>query len=393
MISVEEAKSDLLKNTDRLKRTCLVEVKNSLDYFSADNIYSPFDLPQFNQSNVDGYAVKTNSENKWKVVSELKAGAGKKFKLKDNEAVRIFTGAAVPSESDFVIMQEMVERKGKIISIAENNFKEGEQIRLRGSQIKKGVLAIKSGTLITPGAAGFLSMLGFSKVKVYDKPSVTIIITGNELITPGRSIKYGKVYDSNSAILLSALQQMGLKPKSVYFVRDNKSKIKKQIFDSLSQTDLTLISGGVSVGSYDFVNEIMKELKVREIFYKVAQRPGKPLFFGRKNNSYIFGLPGNPSSVLTCFYEYVYPFLRKVQGFENYFLETKYLKLQKEIHKNFNLSNFLKAKINKDKIEPLDGQQSYILKSFAEADSLIYLPAEKKFTAKGEAVEVHVFPD
>ena len=185
---------------------------------------------------------------------------------------------------------------------------------------------------------------------------------------------------------------MGLKIRKTIFIKDIKSILKKQTEELINESDLILISGGVSVGMYDFVNEVLEELGIRKFFYKVAQRPGKPLYFGKADNSYVFGLPGNPASVFTCFYEYVYPLLRKLQGFSDHFLPAVKLQSENEINKSFNLGNFLKARATGNGVESLEGQASYILRTFAEADCLIYLPADKSKVKKGEDVEVHLLP-
>ncbi len=314
------------------------------------------------------------------------------MKLKKGEAARVYTGAMVPENADCVIMQEKVTAKGKQISVNDFEPSHGEFIRLKGSQVKCGELALPKDTYISPAVAGFLSAMGIEKVKVYRKPKVSVIITGSELVSPGKKLKTGKVYDSNSFILESALRKMYLNADRVIFIKDNKKKLKKAVSECLLQSDVIFISGGVSVGKYDFVNEVLDELGTNKLFYKVAQRPGKPLYFGKNNDTYILGFPGNPSSVLTCFYEYAYPLLRKIQGFENYFIEQKKMILLKELTKNFSLSNFVKAKTSSNGVEPLEGQASYILKSFAEADCFIYLDQETKQVEAGEEVEVHLFP-
>ncbi|MDQ3020689.1 MAG: molybdopterin molybdotransferase MoeA [Bacteroidota bacterium] len=392
MITVEEAKSILIENSFKLNKTRNKKIKDSLNYFLAEDIFSPLDLPPFNQSNVDGYAVNFSGAFNWKVIDEIKAGDKAKLKLKESQAARVFTGAVVPEGADCVIMQERIEVDRNNISTNNFEFSQGEFIRLKGSQIKKRELAILKNILITPAVIGFLSTLGIEKITVYKKPVINLIITGNELQTPGKKLKSGKIYDSNSFILNSALMQMNLKPNKFFFLKDNKNKLKKTVSECFDDSDVILISGGVSVGKYDFVNEVLEELNAEKLFYKVSQRPGKPLYFGKKHGTYIFGLPGNPASVLTCFYEYVYPLLRKLQGYENYFLNQINLPLLKDLSKHFKLSNFLKAKIKANGVESLDGQPSYIIKSFAEADCFIYLPLETEFVKEGETVEVHLFP-
>ncbi|MBA3706069.1 MAG: molybdopterin molybdotransferase MoeA [Bacteroidetes bacterium] len=392
MITVEEAKSILIENTFKLIKTSNRKVRNSSGYFLAEDIFSKLDLPPFNQSNVDGYALKFSDANQWTVIEEIKAGDSPDIKLKSNEAARIFTGAVVPDGADCVVMQEEVHVNKDKISLGEKIPAKGEFIRSKGSQIRRGELAIKQNTMITPAVSGFLSALGIDRIKVYRKPVVYLIITGNELQSAGTKLSPGKVYDSNSYILESALEQMNIKAKKIIVVKDKKKKLLKIISQCLPKADLILISGGVSVGKYDFVNEVLEKLGTKKLFYKISQRPGKPLYFGMNGAAYIFGLPGNPASVLTCFYEFVYPLLRKMQGYDKYFLEKKKLPVLRELHKTFRLSNFLKGRTLLNSVEPLGGQASYILKSFTDADCFIYLPLDTSHVNAGEEVEVHILP-
>ena len=392
MITVEEAKSIVIGSTVKLNKSFTRKINTCSGYFTSENIHSPLDLPPFDQSNVDGYVTVFSSSNSRKIKGEIKAGDNPKIKMKSGECVRIFTGAVVPKGSDFVVMQEDVIRNQNRMMLNDVNALNDNLIRKRGSQIKKGELAVLKGTYINPAVSGFLAALGIEKVKVFRKPEISLLITGNELQTPGEKLKFGKVYDSNSFIISSALEKMGLYTRDTIFNKDEKDTLKKNVSELLELSDVILISGGVSVGKYDFVNEVLDELGVKRLFYKVSQRPGKPLYFGRKDSTYIFGLPGNPASVFTCFYEYVYPMLRKLQGFSDLFLQVRYLNAVNEINKKFKMANFLKAKTSGSLVESLEGQESYILRTFAEADCFIYLPADKFTVRKGEEAEVHMFP-
>ena len=155
---------------------------------------------------------------------------------------------------------------------------------------------------------------------------------------------------------------------------------------------MLLISGGISVGDYDFVHDVLKENNTTTLFYKVTQKPGKPLFFGKNKNTFVFGLPGNPAAALTCLYEYVFPALRKMQGKETLFLRSVQLPLLKDINKKKGLAHYLKAEVKPNGVMPLGGQESFIMKSFAYADAFIYLPLEKENVQAGELVEVHLLP-
>ena len=396
MITVEEAKAILNKNVFALSGKEKIKIGDSLGYLLAEDIYAPIDLPPFDQSNVDGYAVQLSSSqlNSWNVVAEIKAGDNTMLELNEGEAARIFTGAAVPKGSDLVIMQEHIVREENKIQIMEPlSLNKGEQIRRTGAQIKKGELAMSKGTVLNPSCISFLNGLGFPELLVFSKPKIALIITGNELQQAGSDLETGKLYESNSSALKCALQSMGLNFNRIIFVKDDKKSLANAVADGLSNTDLLLISGGISVGDYDFVKEVLSENGTATLFYKVAQKPGKPLFFGKNENTFIFGLPGNPASALTCFYEYVYPALRKMQGRSTIFLNKLQMPSVKGISKKRGVANFLKAKTAHGCVEALDGQESFMLKSFAASNAFIYLPSEKENVLIGETVEVHLLPE
>jgi molybdopterin molybdotransferase len=394
LITVEEAKQILIENVFELTETISIETHNALGFTLAEDIYSPLDLPPFDQSNVDGYAVKSsnNENNSWKVISEIKAGDHATLELNEGEAIRIFTGAMVPENASCVIMQEKITRTENQIIIEETELKQGEHIRKKGSQIKAGELAIKKHTIINPSVIGFISTLGLKEIQVYKKPKIKLIITGNELQQPGTALIPGKVYESNSSSLTAAIATMGLHIETILFVKDEKKILTEVVNNAMINTDLLLISGGISVGDYDFVNEVLKENNTTTLFYKIAQKPGKPLFFGKNNHTFIFGLPGNPGSALTCFYEYVYPCVRKLQGRKNLFLTTLFLPTEQDITKKKGLANFLKAQVSSSGVLSLEGQESFKMKSFTDANAFIYLPLEKENSIIGDMVEVHLLP-
>jgi molybdopterin molybdotransferase len=393
MISVGEAKTILMQEVIAYPKKTKVQLADGLGCMLADDVFAPLDLPPFNQSNVDGYAVRHLENKIWKVIGEVKAGDNAEIELQKGEAVRIFTGAMVPAGSDCVIMQERITRDGANIKFTEAELKQGEHIRKAGAQIKKGALALPQGTFINPAILGFLSGLGLAEVIVYAKPKITLIVTGNELQTVGSDLEVGKVYESNSFALQGALQMMGLKVDALHFVKDEKEKLNACVAKAILDTDLLLISGGISVGDYDFVKEVLDENKTETLFYKVAQKPGKPLYFGKNATCFVFGLPGNPASALTCFYEYVYTTLRIMQGKESIFLNSAELPTLKNITKKKGLAHFLKAEITHSGVMPLEGQESFIMKSMAGAGAFIYLPTDKEDVAEGELVEVHVLPN
>jgi len=234
--------------------------------------------------------------------------------------------------------------------------------------------------------------MGINSVKVNASPRITIIITGSELKKPGASLKNGEIYESNSFALNSSLQSIHLKSSQTITVKDSEKEIFSALKKAISNSDLVLVTGGISVGDYDFTGSSLKKIGVKNVFYKIKQKPGKPIFFGKHNKTLIYGLPGNPAAVLSCFYVYVYPAIRIMQGRKDIFLKKIQASITNDYAKKAGLSFFLKGKISGEKVTPLEGQESYILSSFAMADCLIYLPAEKENLKEGELVEVHLLP-
>lgn len=394
MTSVEEAKNLIIKSTKRLDPVQL-EISKSLNYVLAEDVISPINYPPFDQSAMDGFAIFYSDFLKKKeieIIGEAPAGNPFKEKISSGQSVRIFTGGKIPKGLNTVIVQERVTIKnGKILS---DDFPliEGANIRRKGSQIKKGDIALKTGTVLNPGAIGFLTGLGIASIPVFPKPNVSIIVTGNELQKPGLPLKNGQIYESNSFALTAALESIGITAINSLNIDDDKEITKESLAFAIKNSDIVLVSGGISVGKYDFVGKCLEELEVENIFYKISQKPGKPIFFGKKNNCLIFGLPGNPASTLSCFYEYTFPVLRILQGFSDIFLKKMNLPISSGFKKKEGLSLFLKGKTSDGKVNVLEGQESNNISSFALADCLVYLHAEKGNIIAGEIVEVHLLP-
>jgi molybdopterin molybdotransferase len=389
MISVSEAKQ-LIRTNYLLLETFIMDLYEASGMILSEDIYSPSDSPPFNQSAMDGYAYTFSERQEDLIVrGEVAAGDVVKSISEKRSAVRIFTGAEVPSEFDSVVMQEKVEFHSDKLIIKDPDQKQGMNIRLKGSQILKGSLAVKAGTAVSPGLAGFLAGIGINKIKVYKTPRVSIISTGNELTAPGEKLSSGKVYECNTYSLNAALYEVGIKPK-IYMVLDNEDQIIEIIKKSLFDSDLIILSGGVSVGDYDFVSKALEACDVKCIFHKVKQKPGKPLYFGRKDKQLVFGLPGNPAALLTCYYEYILPVIKYIKGIKETETSNLKLTLTEAYTKKTGLTHFLKGKMNGSEVTILKAQESYLMSSFATADCLVQLDEEKSSFQKGDLVEVQV---
>lgn len=394
MITVVEARNAVINSVKQGKKEFL-SLQKSSGYILSDDITSPIDSPPFDNSAMDGFAFRYDdflNQREIKVIGESAAGKSFSKKIKDGEAVRIFTGAEIPAGADTVEMQEKTSVSNDKLIIQDDKIFQGANIRYKGSQIKKQALALEKNSRLNPGSIGFLASIGISKVKVISKPKVAIIVTGNELQKPGAKLKIGNIYESNSVALQTALHSAGINFIKKFIVEDNKKSIRATFKNAMKHYDFILFTGGISVGDYDFVGKVMEEEKVKTIFYKVKQKPGKPLFFGTKNKNYIFGLPGNPASVLTCFYEYVIPALRKFHGYENPFLKSISVSLTKTINKKSGLTHFLKAVTDYKTATPLEGQESFIMKSFSDSNCFIVVPEEVETINAGDEVEIHLLP-
>lgn len=390
MISVQRAFNLIAQEVSPMASVEIpIELANGL--VVAETIYSPENVPAFSQSSMDGYAFAYD-ENivSYQLVGEMAAGSSTPFHLNPGEAVRIFTGAAVPFNADTVLMQEKALVQAGKLKILDDQLKKGNNVRQIGSEIAKGDKAVEKGTALKPAVIGFLASMGISKVKVYPNPKVAVVVTGNELVSPGGNLEYGQLFESNSFTLTAALKQMGIQDVTVVEVKDDLDQLHTVLSQIIEAHDLVLISGGVSVGDYDFTLKALELSEVKTIFYKVKQKPGKPLLFAVKSDTVIFGLPGNPASVLTCFYEYVLPAISKMT-LRKLALQSQKAILQNDYSKPEGMTHFLKAKYQDNLVSLGTGQESYKLSSFAEANCLAIFPAEVSKITSGETIEVHLF--
>ena len=392
LITVNEAKELISDNVQPLvpKKTPLVE---SLGLSLAEDIFSAYNIPAFPQSSMDGYAFQWDPNlPSYELIGEVAAGSNSEFVLEEGCAVRIFTGAPLPQGADTVLMQEkavVVENK---LFIKDENLTKGLNVRGIGTEISKGMLALNKDTILSPSCIGFIAGIGISEVMAYPKPSVGILLTGNELQQPGNELAFGQVFDANSYSLVTALKQLHINDVQIYFVKDDLGLLTSQVMHALANHDLILITGGVSVGDYDFTLKACEASGIKSIFHKVKQKPGKPLFFGMRDNKVVFGMPGNPASVLTGFYEYVYPAISKMMR-QNFSINIIHAPLETDFKKPAGLTHFLKAIYDGQKVSLLTGQESYKLGTFAKANCFAIIPEDTTMIEKGSQIEIHLFPN
>ncbi len=392
MISVQEAKQLVLAKATPLAPQN-ISLYTSTGLVLAQDIHSATDMPPFHQSAMDGYAIRYSdfeTKNQFTVTGQVPAGSIYNSAYLPGTAIRIYTGAPVPDGYDTVVMQEKTNVSGHTLVVTDVALQAGANIRLQASQTKKNEIALKAGATVTPGVAGLIAGIGINTVQVYPLPKVSVINTGNELAEPGTALQPGQVYESNSYSLHAALQTVGIVPQPVSRCPDVEEQIVKEVLLHIGQCNILILSGGVSVGDYDFVHTALGRCGVERIFHKVKQKPGKPLYFGIKNKTLVFGLPGNPAAVLSCFYEYIAPAIKKMSGHTVVQL-SKHMPIEMGYTKKSGLTHFLKGCLNGSSVLPLHAQESYLMNSFALANCIIQLDEEKTEFKAGDLVEVHPF--
>ena len=393
MISVAEAKQFISDHSFELGAE-KAPLSQACGRVLAKDVYAAVDIPNYPQSSMDGYAL--NYEG-WKktgdlaISGEMAAGSNVETVLKPGSAVRIFTGAAVPDGADTVVIQEKSSVNDGILKILDEQLKEGDNVRLKGSEVASGSLALAKGQRVSPPAIGFLAGFGITELDLYRDPLVSIIVTGNELQEPGKPLRYGQVYESNSFALSAALKQAGIEGVQVFQSGDELEELTGTLSRCLLSSDMVLLTGGVSVGDYDFTLKAAANCGIDTVFHKIKQKPGKPIFFGTKDKQLVFGLPGNPASVLTCFYEYVCIALEKMNH-RPATLKKSWLPLSGAYKKPAGLTHFLKGFHDGKTVTVLDAQESYRLHSFARANCLIQIDEATTACREGELVEVHHLP-
>ncbi len=388
MISVKEAKDIVFANCKKLG-SVEVRLVDSIGYALSEDIYSPINIPSFRQSSMDGYAIRFSETNQELLIEDsLPAGTDRHIFLSPGCTIKVFTGGPVPDGADTVIPKEMVELTGQSIKI-KTSLPIDANIRIPGSDICQGDIAIHTNTVMNPMLMGFLASMGFASIKVIRKPKVAIVISGNELVLPGLVLDKGQVYESNSFSLRASLQKESISQIWVSYVNDDLTETENRIREAMYYADIVLITGGVSVGDFDFVATACKNLGIETQFHGVKQRPGKPLYFGTKNEKLIWGLPGNPSSVLSCYGQYVLPAIHRLTG-TNMPPAVK-AKLTESYEKKTGLTFFLKGYYHQGTVSILSAQASYQLNAFARANCWVEIGERETIVGKESEVNVYLF--
>jgi molybdopterin molybdotransferase len=329
------------------------------------------------------------------VVAEVPAGQYCDREIKAGEAARIFTGAPLPSGTNTVVMQEHVQRRGEFVEVPAGAVKADDNVRPRGEDVKTGDVVLAAGTFIRPQEMGILAALGLTHIGVNVRPRVAVISTGNEVVEAGETRGPAQIFDSNRYALIGLLQMLGAEAVDGGIIQDERDELRTAFLSASERAHAILTSGGVSVGAYDLVRDILNEVGVID-FWRVKMRPGGPQAYGRIGNSYFFGLPGNPVSAMVVFLEIVRPALWRLLGRKDWQPTRLQARLQETIRKRPGLMEFQRGILAYTErgweVATTGPQGSGILRSMVQGNCLIFLAEERGDYECGEEVWVEPFP-
>ena len=402
MISVEKALKTILVNFRPLglEKINILEARKRV---IGEDIFAPHNIPSADNSAMDGYAVrhidtKGATQDKplqLKIIEDIPAGKVALKKIKKGEAARIMTGAVIPEGADSVIRQEDTKKNGKTVVIY-TSAEKGTNIRFAGEDVQKGELVVNKGSALRPADIGMLAALGKAFISVYQKPRVAIMSTGDELVDIETDPPLGKIINSNSYSLAAQVLECGGIPIMLGISKDKKIDLQEK-FKTALHADVIISSGGVSVGDFDFVKDVMGEIGNAMHFWQVAMRPGKPLAFGAIEGVPLFGLPGNPVSAMVSFEQFVRPSLLKMQGHKKIFRQTAKAVCAQEVQKSAGFKHFIRAVVKKEKDQYVasttGAQGSGILKSMVIANALIVMGENETRIKKGSQVTIQLLDD
>jgi molybdopterin molybdotransferase len=390
MISETDARAKILEAVRPLPAQKM-SILQALDRFAAENHFARLPLPMFDNSAMDGYAVIARDCRKgarFRIVGEQPAGIDRKLHVSNGNAVRIFTGAPMPAGADAIVMQEDVTRDGDEI-VVNTDVEPGEFVRSRGCDLGEGQKILSTGERITAATVALLASQGFGEVLVGGEVSAAIISTGDELAKPGAKLGPGQIYDSNSVLLQALLDGAGAKVASSERCSDDADSLRKAFLVG-AESEIVVVTGGVSVGEHDFVQQTLRTLGARIDIWRVAIKPGKPFLFGRLGNAFVFGLPGNPVSAFVTFLQFVRPAILKMMGAANTDLQKALARLSVELNNDSERAHYFRGKFEDGGFTPIGRQESHALFGLSQSNALLRL-ASGENRKSGEMVEVELW--
>lgn len=397
-VSLEEARQLLLEAAVPVEE-CVAALTDALGRVLSKDIHASANLPPFNKSPLDGYALRAKDTEKaepsssvlLRVIEEVRAGYMPCEKITAGTSVKVMTGAPIPDGADAVIRFEDVKREGDLVRLY-HPVKAGSNIIPSGEDVEKGETIARKGMVINPPLLGLLAAAGVNEVPVFRKVKIAIFSTGDELMEPEAKLTPGKIYDSNLHSLIASCAKLGAEPIPMGIVPDEKPAIAERLAQALEQTDLVITTGGVSVGDYDIVPDAIREIGADNIFHKIDMKPGSPMIAAKYKNKLIAGLSGNPAAAFISFDLIVVPLIKKMAGFDKKLPSKISAILSDNFNKPSNQRRFLRAKLYADKgkvFVKLTGNQSNgVLKSIVDCDALIDIPAGSGPLSAGQEVSV-----
>jgi len=397
-LRVDKAMQAIRACLSPIKEVERVPVRESLGRVLAEDIVPSIDVPAHDNSAMDGYAVRfTDLGQGETALAEVgSAFAGRVFEgsIGPGQCVRVMTGAVMPAGADTVVIQEAVRKDGGKVLVPPGQ-KKSQNVRYAGEDLKAGVAVMRPGKPIGPGELGLVASLGIGEVTVRRRLRVALFCTGDELASIGAPLKAGEVYDSNRYTLYGMLARLGVEIADLGVVRDDPAELEKAFKKASSQSDVVITTGGVSVGEADFVKQLMAQLG-EVLFWKIAMRPGRPMAFGKIENSYLFGLPGNPVAVMVTFYQFVRDALLHLSGrTDDYTIPLLKVPASQPLRKVPGRTEYQRGILFREggewKVRITGQQGSGVLRSMSEANCFIVLEHERGKVEAGEPVSVQLF--
>ncbi|HVM59433.1 MAG TPA: gephyrin-like molybdotransferase Glp [Verrucomicrobiae bacterium] len=396
MLTVSEAKGIILPAA-RPRAEITAPLAEALDCVLAQDVASTINLPMWDNSSVDGYAVRAadvseaneNNPIHLRVTAAVPAGTTAKAAIEPQACARIFTGAPIPDGADAVVMQEDTHPHHEGYIAVTESAEPGENIRRAGDDVKTGEVVLRAGTLLGPPQLGLAAALGLTQLAVRPRPRVGVLVTGAEIVEPGRSLRAGQIYDANSYALSAFVKQAGCELVELGIADDTREDLHEKIDYGLSECDVVITVGGVSVGEHDLVKDVLAELGCDQKFWKIAMRPGKPFVFGARESKLVFGLPGNPVSAAVTFLMLVRPALQKMRGLTEIDLPTVTAEAAEDFVNSGDRLHYMRASLQRDGekwlVKPMPNQGSHAIASLAGADCLVEVP-EVTTISRGHSV-------
>ena len=376
-----------------------LNIRAALGRVLAEDVISPVNVPQHDNSAMDGYAVrfadlKPDAESTLKVIGSAFAGKPYQGTLAAGQAVRIMTGAVIPAGADSVVQQERAKASADQVSVMPLP-KMGTNTRSAGEDLRAGEAALKRGQPIRPAEIGMMASLGIGEVSVYRKLRVAFFSTGDELVAVGSPLGPGQIYDSNRYTIYGLLVRLGCEVLDMGVIRDTPQDVEQAFKDAAQAADVVITSGGVSVGEADYVKQVLDRLG-EVLFWKIAMKPGRPLAYGKIGNAHFFGLPGNPVAVMVTFYQFVRDALLHLQGHTGSIpLPTQKVVCTSAIKKAPGRTEFQRGILSRDangqwSVRTTGDQGSGILSSMSQANCFIILPTDLGNVQAGSEVDVQL---